>query len=323
MPFPHISIYSLKNILLILCLLNGSCKKSELTIESLKVVSGTEADLTSINILNDTLYITGNSGIEGIIICSTDKGYSWITLKDDFEQGINDICRHDNSVFLAADSFTVYRSDDSGISWYKQWIQGVISIEYMTDVKCISSAGSRIYMCGGQDLGHGFAGVSTDNGSHWKFLESEHELKSIAFADDMNGVCVGYGALYSTSDGGETWSGHNSYGAFWTSVYYSGSSYFACSYSGDVIQSVDGIKWNFLRSAPGTFGSKFFLNSIYCNGSSVFSAGLNGRGILSSDFGNNWKNIIFAEEPHIYAIFIQEEGGIAAGEKGMILRFSY
>jgi hypothetical protein len=324
MPLSHLPVHTVKFFFFFTCFLYCGCRKDSTEIVCLKVASGTNDDLTSIHAFNDTLYITGNSGFSGALITSVDKGSSWHLVKNDFNCGLNDLCLYHNSFFAAADSFRVYRSDDSGKTWFPLWIQGAISIEYTTDIKSIGSSGNRLYMCGGSELGHGFAAVSNDEGFHWKFLQSDHELRAITFADELHGVCAGYGALYYTGNGGETWIMQDALSQFWTSISYSDGKYIACSFSGDVVQSEDGISWSFLRRSSGMFKNNIYLNGICRNGSALIGAGLNGKGILSNNSGMDWKNIIFADHSHIYTMLINEErNGIAAGEQGLIYKFSY
>jgi hypothetical protein len=72
----------------------------------------------------------------------------------------------------------------------------------------VTSAGSSLWVCG---TGEGVA-VSSDAGEHW---EVKHEatdggtLLNIGFASDKVGYAAGTGgALFTTEDGGETWSRH-------------------------------------------------------------------------------------------------------------------
>ena len=145
MPLSYIPVHALRISLFIICCLICSCKKDNDEINCIKIDSGTDADLTSIRNLNDTLYITGNSGFQGTLLFSADHGSSWQISNNGFETGLNDVCLLNNSFFAAADGFKIYRSDDSRKSWFPVWIQGTISLEYKTDIRSIGSTGDKYF----------------------------------------------------------------------------------------------------------------------------------------------------------------------------------
>lgn len=324
---PHLSVYSvIRGFLITLVILQVSCKKDSVSIPCRKINSGTASHLTSIIQSGNALYITGKLNDTGKILSSADNGETWNELSDNFKVGLNSICTFKNKMFAAGDQFKLYTSDSVGVIWNEVWIQGTISMEYVTDIRSVCSAGNNLYICGGNDFGRGFIGTSRDSGNHWNFFQTDHEMRSIAFNDENNGVCVGYGALYSTDDGGIKWNSRDALSQFWTSVNYLHDRFYACSYSGGFIQSTsNGKSWDVLVK-PGSFWTGGLKLNCFAGTlpSSIIAAGATSKSILSENFGINFKNIIFAEGERINDIIVYSgRDGIFVGDNGSIFRFSF
>lgn len=319
---PHFSLHTIKRYLPLFILLIFSCKKETTSISCTPIETNITSDLTSITAFHDTLFITGNKSYKGQLIYSADNGQSW-KMAGEFPHGLNNFTIYKNKWIAAADSFNIYLSENAGQTWTELWIQGTISMEYITDIHSITSVNDRLYICGGNELGLGFTGVSTD-GNHWTFFQTDHELKSVIFSDEQHGISCGYGIIYFTNDGGLTWTSAEQKDEFWTTACYSKGYYFASSYSGKVISSSKGENWNTIREGGGIFNNAVQINNSSAFGEIIIGAGLNGKGIYSQDFGNNWKNIIFAEDFHIYSIHcMNEHEGLIAGENGRLYKIVY
>ncbi|MEP7264692.1 MAG: hypothetical protein ABI772_09340 [Bacteroidota bacterium] len=277
--------------------------------------------------VGNAFYITGkNNNNKGVLLSSVNNGETWNVVNDNFGSGLNSVCTFKNKLFAAGDHFKLYISDSLGILWNEVWIQGTISMEYVTDIRSVCTGGNKLYMCGGNDFGRGFIGTSTDFGNHWIFFQTDHEMRSVAFSDENNGVCVGYGAIYNTNDGGITWHSQNAMSQFWTSVHYLHDRFYTCSYSGGFMQSAtNGKSWDELIK-PGSFwtgGNKLncFAGTLP---STIIAAGASSNSILSENFGIKFKNIIFAQENQINDIRIDSNrDGIFVGDNGCIFLFNF
>jgi photosystem II stability/assembly factor-like uncharacterized protein len=301
----------------------SSCRKEEHAITAERIPVGTDADLTSI-IRTDLGYILGgHHDKKGIVLFSTDSE-NWSVLNDALETGINDVHYFNGIIYAAADSFKIFTSSDSGASWNTIWMQGILSMEYITDIKSITSYGNSLYICGGRGFANGFTGVSTDGGNHWNFFPADHELRRIACRNEWNAIAVGYGAIYITNDGGNSWQVTGPEGHFWTDVVYDYGMYYACSYSGTIAFSSDGRQWFFSKVGAGAFNHGLHINSLRLNEEELIAFGNDGKGIISLDHGKNWKNLKFETEFHIYASLSGNAGtGLVAGENGMLFRYHY
>jgi len=320
---PHFSLHTIKTYLLLFIFIIFSCKKEATSIECIKIETNINDDLTSITVFNDTMFITASKSDHGKLLYSADKGSSWV-VAGEFPHGLNSFIVYQNKWIATAGNFKIYISEDSGKTWSEQWMQGTISMEHITDIHSITYFYNRIYICGGNELGLGFSGVSTDNGNHWIFYQTDHELKSIVFRDELNGITCGYGIIYYTEDGGLTWHSAEQPGQFWTAAHYNRGYYFASSYSGEVISSSDGKTWRTIHKGGGILNSQLQINSSSYINETILSVGLSGKGIISNDFGNNWKNIIFAENFHIYSVHcMNEHEGFIAGENGNLCKIIY
>jgi photosystem II stability/assembly factor-like uncharacterized protein len=323
----NIFIYPLRTYLFFAALfLAVSCKKEEVTIKCTSVSSGTNADLTSIKQIADTIYITGNGVNYGVLLYSIDNGNSWNIINKQFDTGLNSICTLNNKLFAAGDSFKLYKSADNGLTWENVWMQGVISMEYITTIRRVISIGKKLYMCGGDELGLGFIGVSNDEGYHWDFTQVDHEMRDIVFYDDFRGVCCGYGALCYTNDGGLNWQFADAKSQFWTSLNLIGETILACSYSGSLMKSINmGSSWQVIRKSGNILNNNLQLICMDAlHPPDLMAVGINGKGVFSDDNGNNWKTIQFGEKSHIYSILLNGvTGGIVTGENGAIYKIEY
>jgi hypothetical protein len=163
--------------------------------------TGTQRDLYGIALRDNIALATGDSGL---ILRSTDKGITWSQLSSGTGLLIRSVGFFDeDTAIIAAGEINgtggeVLRSTDKGISWTDvlgplQYECNRIAISGSTAM--VTSLRGRVY-------------VSTNSGQAWtsRWLGVQDDLYGIALHTDQRGVVVsGFGGVFSTSDGGDTW----------------------------------------------------------------------------------------------------------------------
>lgn len=140
-------------------------------------------------------------GRYGVIRRTTDKGLTWHDPDlNEAEEQLFGLHIFDESFACAVGEGTIVTTTDAGLTWksqsypYPDWLLGV---HFVTRTKgFIAAANGKIY--GSTDAGVTWNEVAT--------LSPPEILRSIAFADEMNGVVVGdIGTVAHTTDGGSSW----------------------------------------------------------------------------------------------------------------------
>ncbi len=314
-------------LFLFLFLIVSSCKKDKISLEVTEIPSHTNMDLRSIsNDGSDNIYITGGNDDHGIILKSEDAGISFSIFNSDFNQRINDLVWLDsNNVFIVGNDFKAFHSNDQGGTWQPVWFNGFISLEYLTDLLKITALNdSTLFFCGGWQFGKGVIGKSVDKGISWSYTPLDHEMRSIKFFDDSHGICVGYGALLFTNNGGIDWHFSDAKNQFWTSLVINQNIALACSYTGAIAQSEDmGITWHILRNANTLLQNSGHFNSIHTiDGINLYCAGFSGDFIYSENTGSDWKSVTsFASNSINDVLLIKDKEGLCVGDEGKIFHF--
>ncbi len=229
-------------------------------------------------------------GQSGTILKSTDGGSSWSLVVSGTTVTLQTVeATSGQTVFAGGAGGTLLYSDDGGDSWE------AIDLEISNDVNSVAFA----------DANHGWLALSfqatiddisssvmhtTDGGETWSLVEhpAPGGVNVIAFYDTNNGYMGAGGRLFSTSDGGTTWSEQES--TFQNAIQnvqdiyvQNATTAWAVDLSGNVLQTTDGINWS------GAYRNlSYAFRGVTFSGSSGFVVGNNGQILSSNDSGENW-----------------------------------
>jgi photosystem II stability/assembly factor-like uncharacterized protein len=228
---------------------------------------------------------------------TSDGGVTW-TRK--LASGSNDVIFLSDSVALATAGTQIYRSQDAGETWTPTGATittGLMDIERVTSTVIAGVSGS------------GDVWLSIDGGFSWsQKLEGEGDLPAdwaVRFSDAQRGKVVGQGgAIFSTEDGGLTWSRLNrGIGRDWNAIVaLSDTNLVLAGHHGYVQTSNDGgAHWTTQILDPPTFGRDTSFSDMAVLGpSSIMAVGHWGSLFRSQDGGASWENMSSALNPSYY-----------------------
>ncbi len=147
-----------------------------------------------------------------IVLATTDGGITWKTQYTSYDS-YNDVCFIDNNIGWVvgavdegSNTGVILRTTDGGIHWNRSTINGAIHV-----IKFINP---KIGFIGRAGYGDGYGGViqkTTDGGNSWINYGFEYvddwtsSILDIAWEDSMHCMCINFGQIYYSSDGGISW----------------------------------------------------------------------------------------------------------------------
>ena len=155
---------------------------------------------------------------------STDAGASWSKIGEIPDTYVNEVCAFDFLTIYAITSSHCYRSIDGGVSW--AWASLPTSIGWASRVCVHPADSSKVYAAGYvydyQNYPYAYSMVffkSTDGGLNWSASSfftfdsfytrdmaiSESNPDVIYIAGDKRTGSYSYGALFKSTDGGDSW----------------------------------------------------------------------------------------------------------------------
>lgn len=303
----------------------ASCKKEiqELQAQKINIPSG--ATIRDIAIANDGRWvICGKDGDKGVVLVTKDGGISWN--RTFFLNEMNTVAMEDSLSGIAGDAdILVYRTNDGGITW-NQFVPEIypLSVNRVLRGACFANA-SKGFICGGKNFENGVLYETFDGGQTWNFSEYNHELRSIAFSDSLNGVLGGYGVMYITADGGNHWNLTSNSGIFFTGLTSSvDGDFWASAFNGSILFSSDkgqtwtekkkGSTWNVAASALNCIG--------YSASGKIAGGGPDGFITWSTDGGNSWNERITCDHNDILSLeWLNEQTILITTKNGGLYRF--
>jgi photosystem II stability/assembly factor-like uncharacterized protein len=253
------------------------------------------------------------------VLVSKDAGATWSTTY--FLNEINTIQMQDSLNGVAGDAdILLFTTKDGGLNW-EQFYPDVfpLSVNRILRSSCYANATTG-FVCGGKNFENGVLYRTDDGGENWNFTEYNHELRSIAFADELNGVMVGYGVVYRTSDSGLNWNLTPNTGLFYTGIAYNiNSGYWASAFDGSILYSSNnGLNWTIKKKGSTWDSSNRALNCIAVSSSgTIAAAGPNGYITWSDNSGSSWTERLCCEHNDILSLeWINEQQLLATAKNG-------
>ena len=164
---------------------------------------------------------------------------------------------------------------------------------------------------------------STDDAwQHWNHVIFEEELRDLWFTDEATGYAAGYGVIYKTENGGETWFPLDIKGDFFTAIHFPTPEVgYAVGNQGIIVKTGNaGHSWEVLKKVKSVkrqhFEDVFFINADkgYVVGKNVV--------LFTNDGGINWQAVQDLDFARFTGIFmLSENTGYITGSDGTIIYF--
>jgi len=276
--------------------------------------------LYDVQFLNDSVVFCVGDG--GFMMKSTDVGKTWENINSDTKLYLSKIYFIDTTNFLATGhKGTIIKSTDGGNSWHNV-SNNIISGSY-SDIDFVNN---ELGWISGQNGSHFGEILKTyDAGNTWEVvLSGSHtNFNSIKFFNADTGHVIDYYGLYSTFNGGATWSLLNlNYSGFRQMKFTSSSTGFIVGDNGLILKSTDnGFNWAKKNSGITKSIRSIDFNDVL-NGIAV---GVNGIILSTSNGGDNWNITSIPDDDfeNLYSIDINYTGiALSAGIKGKLIMSS-
>ncbi len=285
--------------------------------------SGITDDLNCIVFLNDsTGYACGGTRYEsGRILKTIDRGFTWQNQSSaDMSKALYKIVFPSSDTgFCCGYDGKIFRTFNGGSDWdpYQtgRWFP-------LRDIFMLNSV--KGFSCGGDGYQLGYKVSTASSGNLWTGDTSKMEYRSIHFFNDSAGVLAGYGAILSTTNGGETWSYTNADQDFFVSMDFVNDMIgYAVGYTGSILKTNDGGKtWERLRNANSLFVPQKLFNWVAFRNEHIgYIAGDNGCFLKTVDGGSHWQEVDNAPGDDWKGISLTGDGGFVCGTGGKIFHF--
>ncbi len=259
------------------------------------VYTGSTSNLRSINFLNQS---TGFAfGSFGEILKTTNSGLSWSDYPNSANSGAiySASITESGTIWLAADTGSVYRSTNTGNTWDLK-LRQFITYNSLNCVQFINPLTGFICAYGGTIM------KSSNGGLNWQFqnLSSSYELKSLTFVNASTGFACGgngstMGIIYKSTNEGTSWQVvYNDSSSLNSLHFLNESTGWACGSLGRVLRTTNaGLNWSSYRTQ---FSSTQFIdiwftdiNTGYLSRTSLFK---------STNGGINWSFNLLSASPY-------------------------
>lgn len=297
-----------------------SCKKEIPSAPSVRIPLPAGTTMRDISIPRENHWVVcGKHQDKGIVLVSKDAGVTWSTTY--FLNEINTIQMQDSLNGVAGDAdILLFTTQNGGLNW-NQFYPDIfpLSVNRVLRGSCFANS-STGFVCGGKNFENGVLYRTEDGGQTWNFTEYNHELRSVAFADELNGVMVGYGVVYRTNDGGLNWSLTSNSGLFYTGIAYNiHSGYWVSAFDGSLLNSTNnGVSWTKKVKGSSWNSANRALNCIAVSKTGIIAAaGPNGYITWSNNGGSYWSERLSCEHNDILSLeWINDEQLLATAKNG-------
>jgi len=312
-----------KLILIVISTLLLSCNKEKITIDWQSINTGTQNFLYSLNILNDTLYITGGE---------TYSLGEWIKIQISSNTIIEKRTIGAKAIYAALmDSLgnisacgydgILYNSKNFGKDF------NVIQTNLWKPLQAISKFNNWSVAVGGGGENAGVICVQEDSTWRRTELKLNNELRGVAVLNNTDAIAVGNGVILKTIDRGKNWKPIDINGDFFTDIQQIGNTIYVLGYSGLLLKSINaGKNWTTIKINKGRLFNRDFLNAFYfIDLNTGFICGNNGTILITENAGNTWQKIDGLDNTDFKDIIYNRNNNsvYACGSNGTLIQFVY
>lgn len=198
--------------------------------------------------------------------------------------------------------------------WGYLWSQ-VRAITRRDDSTLMAVAG------GGYD--RGLLVSSRDQGRSWQLVDSfEYELRDIHFVNDQTGLMAGFGTVFKTTDGGETWEFTTAEGDIFVSLDFpTASTGYVAGRAGTILKTTDaGATWEILRNGNSLTKPRHRYSRLrFWDSELGYVVGDEGRMLMTENGGQSWQPISLPFENDLFDLYLRgEREGLLVGSDGLL-----
>lgn len=313
--------FSLFSFLLLLV----ACQKETIQLDVVEIESQTSQDINDLFFVNENVayYCGGQLWESGVVGKSTDGGQTWeIVLEaDNILFGV--AFKNENEGVAFGFSGRVWSTSDGGDTWSLKENNPDYPVfsdaQFITDNLLILAAGFS-YNNGG------FAAYSY-NGQTFSDSLIGQDMQAVHFFDERKGVIAGYGSLYTTKSGGESWEANALKGDYFRDLAFNTRGEgLVVGYQGKIFHSEDdGANWEKNSSKSRFFTTKGNLESVAIQNNQAFITGQNASLFYTENFlDGDWSRVEVPLEGDFLKVYLKNSSqGFVAGTNGLLFSFSY
>lgn len=311
-----------------LSLLLFACQKERIDLELQEISSGTNIDLYDVRFVNEQIgYSCGGQLWEsGIILKTTDGGQTWLTqLETDNVLYALEFKSELEGVAVGY-SGRAWKTEDGGNTWVLRE-SGPIgnAAPVYADAAFLNS--SEIILASGNN--YFFGGFSAFSFNFEGFLDSliDVDMQGVHFFNNQDGLMCGYGSIYKTNNGGDTWEPTNAKGDYFKQMAFNEESEgLVIGYQGKIFSTTNGGNtWERNARKASFFTTKGNLESVDVNGGEAFICGQNSTLLYSGNFlGGEWLEVNTPYTQDFLGLqLINSTRGFVVGRGGLMFQFTY
>lgn len=287
------------------------------------VNSNTNHDLWMVHWINDSSAIA--VGDSGIILRTTDQGYSWTPQRPKRISDLRDLAFFDQDTGIIVGWGELYRTTNAGLSW--DFIEWTDNIDYLQgNLSSCSLLNNKIGLFveeyeKSDRSKQSILFYTNNSGVSWqeKPITLQGAISTAILNDSVFIIVGGWGAVYRTNDTGRSWSKrHENSTRRLEQVKFYDKFGIAVGTDGVILKSTDmGINWSHCNNTPYL---NWFTSVSIIDTNHFYVAGSEGLILETTDGGMNWRKMSVANYRWLYGIALNKHGhGIAVGRNGTIV----
>lgn len=317
---------ALLSVLLFLC----SCKKEQLGAVITEINSPTTYDLACVKFVGAIGFACGGMDYrKSELLKTTDGGATWAVCPlphgEDTRMLYGLDVLPDGTLETAGFGGITFHSDDFGNTiFYRQ------EPRYKTWRSVCFRTPNNAMLCGQEGLGEGYINaIKRQTGWAYGFDDVNHSfgMYHITFVDSTVGYIAGFGAIYKTTNGGESWNFTTAKNDYFTATsWFSKTEGVAIGWEGSICTTQNGgDDWQTVRSANKLGQPKIRLKSLAQNArQELVAVGEKGCMLYSSDKGQHWNVLAEAGDVHLESIaFLDDDTFFVVGQGGRIFKVQF
>ena len=314
---PNFKTYILYACCVILCY---SCRKETADLQPQTVAVPTNLDLRDIVFCApDTGYIFGGSRFfHGIRLTTVDGGNTWHIDSMGHTGVYSGAFATPHIGGAIGQNGAFYGTTDGGKMWQTygnengKLMQGIAA----------QSNGSFIAV-GGVSYRTGVRVAYNNLGNVTMQDTTTHELTDVAFSAFNTATAVGYGAVYRTTNAGNTWQQQDVSGDFFKAVQFITPEVgYIVGFAGSIWKTTDGgSSWQCLRNGNEIGIDGEFTNVCFATATHGYICGTHGLLWETTDGAKTWREVRNLPNITFHTLYLQGEKGWVAGANGTLIRF--